>query len=96
MGMKEAFLAKVRENEAREAAIRQNPALANSPEVKRQRRFAGLVMIMIGGVFIIGDALSWNIVGSVIVIFIAIPVVFIPLGLYMIITGKNPFLKLKK
>lgn len=96
MGIKESFLAKVQENEAREAAIRKNPALANSPEVLRQRRFAGLIMTLIGGALLIADSLSWEMVGSMLVIFIAIPIVFIPSGLYMMVTGKNPFLKLKK
>ena len=96
MGIKEAFLAKARENEAREDAIRRNPALANSPEVKRQRRFAGLIMALIGGALLIADALSWEMVGSMLVVFIAIPIVFIPSGVYMAITGKNPFLRFKK
>ena len=96
MGIKEAFLAKARENEAREAAIRKNPALANSPEVKRQRRFAGMVLALIGVALLVADALSWEMVGSVVVVFIAIPIVFIPLGVYMMIVGKNPFLRLKK
>ncbi len=96
MGLKESFVAKIKENEAREAKIRANPELANSPEVKRQRRFAGVVMLLIGLAFVVGDVMSWTMIGSMLVYFIAIPIVFIPSGVYMMASGRNPFLRLKK
>ncbi len=96
MGFKESFAAKIRENEAREAAIRANPELAKSPEVKRQRRVAGLVMLLIGTALVIADVMSWEMVGSMLIFFIAVPIVFIPSGIYMMITGKNPFAKMRR
>ena len=96
MGLKDSFAAKVRENEAREAAIRANPALANTPEVKRQRRFVGFVIFLLGIVLAIADLVSWETVGSMLIFFIAVPIVFIPSGIYMMVAGKNPFLKMKR
>lgn len=96
MGLKESFATKIRENEAREAAIRANPALANTPEVKRQRRFAGLVLVLIGVALVGIDMVSLNADDSVIILFVVLPVLFIPLGIYMLVFGKNPPFRLRK
>lgn len=91
--IKEKFQTAMRESQAREDAIRKNPALANTPEVIKQYRHNGLIMVIIGTLLAIGDIVEWNMIGSVFIIFVATPIVFIPAGVYMMATGKNPFRK---
>ena len=96
MGPVSWFNKKFAETKAREAAIRANPELVNSPEVKHQQRNAGWILCVTGVVIAVANGYAWISVGYVLIWGIVLPVIFIPSGIYMMITGKNPFLQLKK
>ncbi len=61
-----------------------------------QHRSAGLIMTLIGIAFAIGDTIGWQITGRVFALLLAFPLVLIPAGLFMLVTGKNPFKKLRR
>ena len=90
MRFAEMFQRKMRESEAREDAIRKNPALANTPEMIALYRKQGVFILMLGMAVFIADAVSWEVVGSVFVYFVVVPILLFPLGIYMMATGKNP------
>lgn len=96
MGIVDQFKRKVAETKAREDVLRANPALAKLPEVKRQQRNSGAVLLVIGVCIAVANAYAWIEVGRALIWGIALPIVFVPSGIYMIVTGKNPFLRLKK
>jgi len=96
MGLKESFLAKVQKNEALAEKMRANPEFANSPEMKRQQRIGGVTMMLIGIMIAAANVYAWISVGHALIAAIVLPIFFIPTGIFMIISGKNPFLKPKK
>jgi hypothetical protein len=93
MGIVDQFKTKVAESKAREDVIRANPALANTPAMKKMYRQHGVVMLVLGAAVAMGDVIGWEIVGGALVMMLAIPMVLIPCGFYMIATGKNPLRK---
>ena len=61
----------------------------------KTHRSAGVVMLLIGLAFAVGEFLGFQVTGRVFALLLAFPVVLIPAGAYMLVTGKNPFAKLK-
>lgn len=96
MNIVDQIKTKSAESKLREDAIRANPALANTPEMRKMYRQHGVVMLVLGIAVAIGDAIGWEVVGGALVIMLAIPMVLVPAGIYMIATGKNPFAKMKR
>ncbi len=78
-----------------EDAVRANPALANTPAMKKRYRGYGVLMFVIGLGLTVANYLSTQATGRVLIIAAAANIVFIFGGLWMMATGKNPFLKKK-
>lgn len=91
MNIVDQFKIKVAESKAREDAIRANPALASTPAMKKMYRQHGVVIFILGVAVAVGDVIGWEVVGGALIIMLAIPIVLIPSGIYMMLTGKNPF-----
>lgn len=72
-----------------------NPALANTPEVKRNIRVAGLILCILSMGITFANWATYNTTGNVLIIALSANIVLPPLGLYLLITGKNPFKKIK-
>ena len=64
--------------------------MEQKPLTKQQIRAGGVVVVTIGLAVLLGNWLNWKINGKVILVLFAIPLVFIPGGIYMIVTGKIP------
>ncbi len=66
------------------------------PSPTQTHRSAGVILFLVGCAVAIGQFIGFQQTGSIFAYLIAIPLVLIPSGLYMIATGKNPFEKLKR
>lgn len=84
------------EAKAQQAAVAANPQLASSPEVKRSMRAAGAIMLVLGAGLTLANYMTWRSTGNVLIIAVAGNIVFPIAGLYMLISGKNPFKRFKK
>ena len=85
------------EANAKERAIQQNPALADSVAVKAHYRKVAIVVFLIVCIpLTIVNYLGHRDTGRFIIIFLAANIVLPPACLWMLITGKNPFLRLRK
>lgn len=79
-----------------QAAVDANPSYASSPKVTRSMRSAGGVMLFLGLALTVANYLSYNSTGRMLIIAVAANIVFVVGGLYMLISGKNPFKRFKK
>lgn len=79
-----------------QATVAANPALASSPEVKRSMRATGAIMLVLGAGLTIANYLTWRSTGNFLIIAVAGNIVFPIAGLFMLISGKNPFKRFKK
>lgn len=93
MAFKDELIQRFIERQQFEVAVKQNPSLAETPEAKKKYRHAGVVVTILGIGVAVAAWVSWDMVGRTLVIAIATPVVLVPSGIYMMITGKNPFQK---
>lgn len=86
-----------RDANAKERAIQQNPALADSGAVKTHyRKVAVVVFLVVCIPLTIVNYLGHRDTGRFIIFLLAANIVLPPACLWMLITGKNPFLRLKK
>lgn len=81
------FLEKFKEEYKKQETLRANP---NNPELKKQARLGGFVLILIGLAVMVGCWWAWNSVGSVPVILLAAGPVLFFFGLFGGVTGKFP------
>lgn len=79
-----------------QAEVTANPALASSPKVKRSIRAAGALMLVFGAGVTLANYLTWRSTGNFLIIAVAANIVFPIAGLYMLISGRNPFKRFKK
>lgn len=91
--MKAEFAKRYQDAKEKQEAVAANPELGKSPEMKRHFRGAGVVVFVIGIVITIGNYFGYQETGRVIVFFAATSIVFLGAGLWMMLTGKNPFRK---
>lgn len=82
---------------AKERAIQQNPGIANSPDVKSHYRKVAVVVFLIVCIpLTIVNYLGYRDTGRFIIFLLAANIALPPACLWMLITGKNPFLKKKR
>ncbi len=62
----------------------------------QQCRSAGVILFVVGVAVAIGNYIGYRVTGSIFAYLLAIPLVCVPAGLYMAITAKNPFEKMKR
>lgn len=86
----------VEEAKRQQAAVTANPSLAASPEVKRSMRVAGAIMLVLGAGLTLANYMTWRSTGNVLIIAVAGNIVFPIAGLFMLISGKNPFKRFKR
>ena len=81
------------ESRAIEDAVKANPARANTPQMRRRYRSHGAVMVVLGLGITFANVMSYRSTGGMLVIGIAASVVFVFGGFFMMLTGRNPFLR---
>ncbi len=86
----------VEEAKRQQADLAANPALASSPKVKNSMRAAGAIMLVLGAGLTLANYMTWRSTGNVLIIALAGNIVFPIAGIYLLISGKNPFKRFKK
>lgn len=89
--LKAAFKKSYQETQVREAAYKVNPGLAKSPEAKRYYRRNGLIIFILGLALTVANYVGYQSTGRFLAVILAANIVFIGAGLWMIVTGRNPF-----
>ena len=69
---------------------------ANPTGTPKLHRSAGGAMLVLGITVTIINVLSLLIVGRIFIMLLAANLVFLGAGVYMLVTGKNPFAKMKR
>ena len=77
----------------REEHNRQRATPTGSPKTNRS---AGGVMLILGITTTVINILSWMLAGRLFKLLLAANLVLVGAGMFMLITGKNPFAKLKR
>lgn len=91
--VKSEFKKKYAEARALESALKTNPTLANSAQMKRRYRGVGTLVLVLGLGITAANYLSYQATGRMLILAIAVNIVCVFGGLWMILTGKNPFLR---
>lgn len=84
------------EARVKEDAIRANPELTKTPEAKKRYRINGLMMFVLGLAISFATYMSYQETGRVLIIALSASIVFVGAGFWMMLTGTNPFMRLKK
>lgn len=74
----------------------ENPALARTVYAKKRHRIAGTVMLMLGIVCAVINYLSYHATDRMLILLVAANIVFVFGGLWMILTGSNPFARFRR
>ena len=67
-----------------------DPAMRDTPEAKAHYRKIGAIVFLLGIAVAVGSFIGLMITGRMYVVFLTIVILFVPLGLWMVITGKQP------
>lgn len=84
------------ESKAVEDAVKANPTLMDTPAIKKRYRGYGVLMVVLGLGITFTNYMTWQSTERVLIIAAAANIVFVLGGLWMIITGKNPFIRKTK
>lgn len=84
------------EAKAKEDAVRANPELAKTPEVKKRYRTNGLIMFILGLAISFATYMGYQETGRILIISFSASLVLVVGGIWMMFTGINPFIGLKK
>ncbi len=84
----------VQEARHTEEAYRADPSLANNASGRKHYRYVGGFMMLLGVAATVINYCGYQAAGRVFVLLIAANIVFLGSGVWMLLTGKNPFARL--
>lgn len=92
---KERLQAGYQQTKQQQAALDKDPSLAKTLQIKMNMRVTGVIIFILGLGLTLANLATyfWN--DSILIIALAANIVFVVLGLYMMISGKNPFRKFR-